>query len=180
MVGKHGLLYKVSKVIKYRNLVNLLEEILVNQSFQVYLCNKGSRLKSVNNRFPQSSILAPTLFNLYIHDILNTEGVKFQFADDIAIAYQSKELKDGNVFLNNDLEFINTYFREWQLMPNPVKTEVCAFHLNNSQDKKKLEVEFGGVRMNHNFCPKYLGITLNRTLKFNVHLSTLSKQIRSV
>lgn len=75
--------------------MTLLEEILAYRRFQVYLDNKGSRWKTVSNGLPQRSVLAPTLLNLYVHDITNTEGVKFQFADDIAIAYQSKDLRMG-------------------------------------------------------------------------------------
>ena len=88
---------------------------------------------------------APTLFDLYVHDIPNTEGVKFQYADDVAITYQSKDLKDGSVALTNDLEVMNIYFHKWRLKPNPAKTEVCAFHLNNRQAKDKLEVEFAKI-----------------------------------
>lgn len=131
----------------------------------------------MNNGLPKGSVLTPTLFNLYIHDILHTEGDKFQFADDIAIANQSKELKDGSVFLTNDLELMKTYFRKWRLKLNTAKIEVYAFYFKNSQAKNKLEVEFDGVRVDHNFCPIYLSVTLDRALTFNAHLSTLSKKI---
>jgi hypothetical protein len=104
-------------------------------------------------------------------------GVKFQFANDIVIAYQSKNLNDG-VSLTNDLEVMNIYFRKWRLKLNPAKTEICAFHLNNKQVKDKLEVKFDKIRAIHNICPKYLGITLNRALTFKAHLSTLNKKIR--
>jgi len=43
----------------------------------------------------------------------------FQFADDIAIALQCKDLKDGSAILTKDLELMNTYFRKWRLKPNP-------------------------------------------------------------
>jgi len=39
-----------------------------------------------------------------------TEGLMFQFADDIAIALQCKDLKDGSAILTKDLELMNTYF----------------------------------------------------------------------
>ncbi|VVC38892.1 Reverse transcriptase domain [Cinara cedri] len=105
-------------------------------------------------------ILANRRFQVY----LVTEGLKFQFADDIAIAFQCKDLKDGSAILTKDLELMKTYFRNWRLKPNPIKTEVCAFHLNNRQAHDKLEVEFDA---------------LDRSLTFNEHLSILSKKIRS-
>lgn len=103
-VWKHGLLWKFSNIIKCRKLVMLLEEILANRCFQVYLGNKGSRRRIVNNERPQGSILALTLFNLYVYIVPKTKELKFQFEDDIAIAYQSKDLKNGNVILTEVLE----------------------------------------------------------------------------
>jgi len=69
-------------------------------------------------------------------DLPKTEGVKFQFADDIAIAYQSNDLAECERVLTKDLTILNTYFQRWRLKPNPNKTKVCAFHLNNRQASK--------------------------------------------
>jgi hypothetical protein len=67
-----------------------------------------------------------------MYDIPMTEGLKFQFADDITIAFQCKDLKDGScAIITKDLELMKTYFHNWRLKPNHSKTEVCAFHLNN-------------------------------------------------
>lgn len=74
---------------------------------------------------------------------------------------------------------MNIYFHKWRLKPNPAKTEVCAFHLNNKEAKVKLEVEFDEIRVSYNFCPKYLGITLDRALTIKAHLITPSKKIQS-
>jgi len=100
-----------------------------------------------------------------MHNILATEGLKFQFADDIPIAFQSKELKVGSATLTKNLELMNTYFHQWRLRPNHRKTEVCAFHLNR-QANDKFKVEFDGISVKHNSLPKYLGITLDRSLTF--------------
>lgn len=57
---------------------------------------------------------------------------------------------------------------------------MCAFQLNNRQAKNKLKVDFDRVRVKYNWHPKYdyLGITLDRALTFNEHLSTLNNKIR--
>jgi len=91
--------------------VTFLEEILANRRFQVYLGNKGSKWRTVNNGLPRGSVLDLILFNLYIHDILKTERLKFQFVDDIAIVYQNKDLIDDSVIVTKDLELMNTYLR---------------------------------------------------------------------
>lgn len=74
---------------------------------------------------------------------------------------------------------MNNYFYNWRLKPNPIKSEVCAFHLNNREARKELKVMFKGEKIKHNFTPRYLGITLDRTLTFNEHLDRTGKKVRS-
>lgn len=109
--------------------------MISNQQFQVFVENKGSRYRRMNEKLPQGSVLAPTLFNLYISDLLKVH-TKFQFADDIAITCQSKDLTQSAVTLNEDLKELNKYFRRCRLKANPNKTEVCAFHLTNKQTNR--------------------------------------------
>jgi len=133
----------------------------------------------MNDGLPQGSVLAPTLFNLYMSDLPKTKGTIFQFADDIAIAYQSMEMVDGERVLTKDLTTLNTYFQRLRLKLNPNKTKVCAFHLNNKQAGKTLDIRFDNVQLNHNFTPKYLGITLDRTLFFKKHIENSAKKVKS-
>lgn len=76
------------------------------------------------------------------------------------------ELADSERVMTKDLTILNTYFQKWRLKLNPNKMEVCTFHLNNKQANKTLDIRFDQVQLNHNSSPKYLGITLDRTLSF--------------
>lgn len=87
----------------------------------------------MNDKLPQESVLTPMLFNLYMSDLPKTEGTIFQFADDIAIPYQSMELTDCEKMTTKDLTTLNTYFQKLGLKLNPNKTEVYAFYLNNNK-----------------------------------------------
>jgi len=71
-------MYKFSKAIPCKNLVTLLENMLTNRRYQVFMGCKGSKWRTANNGLPQGSVLAPTLFNLYLHDIPKTKGLMFQ------------------------------------------------------------------------------------------------------
>lgn len=55
-----------------------------------------------------------------MYDMPKTEGLMFQFVDDIANVYQDKELKDGKVILIKDLELLNKYlFPQFVLKVKP-------------------------------------------------------------
>jgi hypothetical protein len=91
--------------------------------------------------FPRDRYL-PRLFLNYIYDLPNTKGLKFQYADDIAIAYQNIDLEDVGKTLTEDLITMNKYFSKWRLKSNPAKTEVYAFNLNNKKAREELKVTF--------------------------------------
>lgn len=56
------------------------------------------------------------------------------------------------------------YCKQWRLVPNLTKTVTSCFHLNNKLSKMELHVMFDGKKLNHDFEPKYLGVTLDRSL----------------
>ncbi|CAK1602282.1 unnamed protein product [Parnassius mnemosyne] len=84
-VWRQGLVYKLMKAVSCRKMVGLLNSMLSNREFMVFLGDNESRTKKLNNGLPQGSVLAPLLFNLYLHDIPETQSRKFMYADDIAL-----------------------------------------------------------------------------------------------
>lgn len=87
--------------------------MLTNRRYQVFMSCKESKWGTANNGLPQGSVLAPTLFNQYIHGIPKTKGLMFLYADDIAIVHQSRELKDWSNTLNYHLATLGDYFDKW-------------------------------------------------------------------
>jgi len=160
-VWRHGLLYKLANVISCKKILTLVENMLTNRRFQVFMGDKKSRWRISSDGLPQSSVLAPTLFNLYIHDLPITSSFKFQYADDIALAYQCKDMGAGSEMLTKDLKIMSDYFYKWRLNPNPSKTEVWAFHLYNRQADGEFQVQFNNTIIKHNLSPKYLEVTLD-------------------
>lgn len=93
------------------------------------------------------------------------------YADDIALTTQEKTYEACELNLTNDMKILNQYFKKWRLRPNPSKTEVAFFHLNNKQSNHELNIIFDGKEIANNHTPSYLGVTLGRTLTYKNHLT---------
>lgn len=88
-----GLLLKLSRVLRCIKTIDLINSMLTNRRNIVHLNGKKSRWRKLNNGLLQSSILAPLLFNLYVHGHMpKTKSNKFQYDDDTALAYQDKDI----------------------------------------------------------------------------------------
>jgi len=111
-----------------------------------------------------------------MHDLPKSTGQKFQFTDDIAIAHTCKDMKEGKNTLTNDFNILERYFHKWRLRPNPDKTEVYGFHLNNKEANRELNAKLKCIKVNHNFAPTYLGVTLDRSLTFRHYIDKLQKK----
>lgn len=81
--------------------------------------------------------------------------------------------------ITRDLQTLNEYYARWRLCPNPTKTEVAAFHLSNSLANREANVTFCGTKLRHNPTPKYLGVTLDRSLTYKPHLESLGQKVKT-
>jgi hypothetical protein len=144
----------------FQNIQTFLNNMLSNRYFQVFLGDKSSRWRRLNNGLPQGSVLAPILFNLYMSDIPITVSKQFQYADDIAVTFQAISFAECETTLEADLDKLDEFFPRWRLQPNPSKTESCVFHLNTHEANRQLDVRYTGTEIEHVEHPKYLGVTL--------------------
>ena len=73
---------------------------------------------------PQSSILGPLLFLVYINDLPDElkSNVKL-FADDTSLFSIVKDLNESVSILNNDLLLISKWAYSWKMLFNPDPTK---------------------------------------------------------
>lgn len=178
-VWKDGLIYKLLKIIPCKATARLINTMLSSRNFRVTMGTTVSKQRTLNNGLPQGSVLAPLLFSMYIADMPPTRSKKFGYADDWALATQNSLIQNSEAILTEDLERLVKYFKQWRLKPNPKKTEVSCFHLNNNMAHTKLKVYIDNQLLTHNYNPKYLGVTLDRTLSFKKHLENTAAKLRT-
>ena len=68
--------------------------------------------------------------------------------------------------LSKDTEIVSEYPQTWKLKLCTTKTMLATFHLNNNEAKREIKVNFNNETLP--FCsePKYLGVTLDRSLTY--------------
>ena len=72
-----------------------------------------------------------------------------------------KEMEEG---LNNDMTILVDYLRKLRLQLSICKTVSAAYHLNNREAKRELDVFVDNKRLVFQQAPKYLGVRLDRML----------------
>ena len=124
-----------------------------------------SRLRRLKNSVPQGYVLAPLLFNIYTSDLPATISRKYVYADDLAIMHADGDWLTVEGALSKDMATLNEYLQTWKLKLSTTRTVSPVFHLNK-EAKRELKVNFNNETLP--FCsePKYLGVSLDRSLTY--------------
>lgn len=177
-VNHRLLLAKLYSITHDYGLVTVIRSLLENRRFYVTLGDKNSRWRIQANGLPQGSVLAPTLFNIYTNDQPSAPGIRrFLYADDLAIAAQSKSFHEIEEVLETCLRNLSVYYRDNCLRPNPTKTISSLFHLKNREANREVQINWEGQNVRFSKLPVYLGVTLDRTLSFKTHIDKTKAKV---
>ena len=74
---------------------------------------------------------------------------------------------------------MNEYFDYWKLRLNAKKTVTTCFHLDNKQAARKLKVTLALEVLVYDFAPKYIGVTLGRSLTYRKRTENVRDKVKS-
>ena len=81
--------------------------------------------------------------------------------------------------LNKDMTPLVYYLRKWRLQLSIGKTFSAAYHLNNREAKRELDLFVDNKRLVFQQAPKYLGLRLDRILNFKQQLEEVAGKVTS-
>jgi hypothetical protein len=152
-------------------LVRIIYSFLNDRTFQVSVGKSKSSVCNIPYGVPQGAVLSPTLYNFFTSDAPTVEGCELAtFADDTAIFVSSRDptvVCDG---LQEQLDSLTDYFKQWKIRVNASKTQAIYF----TRCWSPLRLPGSGIVLNEQEIPwtpevKYLGVTLDKRLTFASH-----------
>ena len=159
--------------------LNWIQAFLSNRSQVVRVNGVTSDAAAVGSGIPQGSVLGPILFVIYINDLpREVSSSTLLFADDTKIYRWIKSIHDS-LHLQNDLDRLVEWSKKWLLEFNESKCHVLSLgkveniiHAHN--------YKMNGVKLEHVFEEKDLGITVDSELRFGEHITAKVKKANSM
>ena len=172
----------------YPSLCDLLSNFLSGRSIAAVVDGHRSSFKSINSGVPQGSVLSPTLFLLFINDLLSvTSSPIHSYADDSTLHYsfhferrpsQQQLIEARRVALEqltSDLSRISNWGRENMVVFNATKTQFL--HLSTRHNLPyNYDIFFENTQLKPSSVLNILGVSFSRDLSWKDHITSPSKE----
>ena len=158
------------------NVLRWFNSYLYNRKQRVVINGSHSDWYTATSGVPQGSIIGPTLFIMYINDIVDCvhNAEILLFADDCKIYKDVSSIIDCDL-LQHDLNRINEWCQKWHMKLHPDKCYFMNFSLKRTHDVTS-NYYIGDIPQKRVFEMKDLGVYFTPNLNFNLHISKITSK----
>ena len=154
---------------------------------KAYLHNRKARVNAnqqeskdvlMRHGVPQGGVLSPTLFLIYINDLIKElrGGIKAAlYADDLVVWYVDESPAVATNKVQNAVEQITKWTERWCVKINQEKSSTTFFTLSGKQAGT---IKIGNTPLKTDDQPTYLGVTFDRKLTWKNQLKTAETKAR--
>ena len=139
-----------------------------------------SEWAKIDSGVPQGSVLGPGLFIIYVNDLM--DGLKCQlemYADDSKLFKEIKSVSDS-VFVQDDLNYISQWTRDWKLYLNCKKCKLMQFGAKVPRYEYKIKDLITESSFSVKLSPEErdLGIIIKDDLKWDSQVNAATRANR--
>ena len=174
---KHSILLSKLERYGFRGLsLNLIASYLENRRQRVKIGDAVSDEKQIHIGLPQGSILAPTLFLLYINDLSKLSNCFYpiQFADDTTLIFKNNDFNDLVNCCNGTLD---TFYRWSTCNRLTINVEKSHYTIISNRLTNQTDILLNNSKLNSVDSCKFLGVTIDNKLKFDIHSQGICSKI---
>ena len=176
----HGiLLRKLSLYGISGRLLSLSDSFLSNCSQLVSIHNLKSNLFPIEIGVPQGSILALTLFLIYVNDILNTilYSKSSAYADDTAFMTKAGDIQTLEQLCNTDLWLMNRWCCDNRMVLNRNKSDFMMLRPSVRVPDSHLDLTVKNRKLRRVSKTRLLGFILNDSLSLDDHIDQVCSKL---
>ena len=160
------------------NALHLLTSYFDDRSQNVHMNQDISSTLPIRVGVPQGSLIAPTLFLIYINDLLKLDltSTCFAYADDTVFLNHHKSANALEYNCNKDMGMINIWCVQNRMIINMEKSHFLLFNSNDD-----MSLNFDSDRITRKHETRLLGFDITNKLRWNKHVENISRKVsRSV
>ena len=167
---------------------------IINEWFQSYLTNRTQTTQigsHVSTKLispcgvPESQVLGPLLFSLYVNDIhlCSNKLHFFLFVDDTNFLYADKDLKSLEQTVNAELKNLHDWLTTNKLTLNTKKSNLVIFRPKQNKIRYLPRISIFDseknrrVSLEHKSYIKYLGVLIDKNISWKNHLDCVITKI---
>ena len=171
---------KLSKLNFDKTVINWVSSYLSGREQRVFANGTYSSTLPISQGVPQGSVLGPLFYIIYANDLPEiVQHCKLALYADDTVFFTANRLFETSVRkMQTDLNALSQWCKNNGIMANTEKSKVMVF--GSPTNLKKLpsfEVKLDGAPLQIVSSYKYLGITLDQGLNYNLHSNRIVSSV---